>query len=89
MSSVCDGSCQFADPGLAHAAAEAAYSPVKPLDNTDFVMYWRRHMARIYVAGTLRELGGLPQGLPHPETEDSVPAFRIFSSSSEGMDAPD
>ncbi len=63
-----------------HNAAEAAYSPVKPLDNTDFAMYWRKHMARYYVACTLRELGGLPQGLPHPETENSVPALRIFSS---------
>jgi 4-hydroxybenzoyl-CoA reductase subunit beta len=63
-----------------HDAAEAAYSPVKPLDNTDFAMSWRKHMARYYVACTLRELGGLPQSLPHPETENSVPALRVFSS---------
>jgi hypothetical protein len=37
-------------------------------------------MARYYVAGTLRELGGLPQGLPHPETENFVPLLRVFSS---------
>jgi len=61
-----------------HDAAEAAYSPVKPLDNTDFAMSWRKHMARYYVACTLRELGGLPQSLP--ETEKSVPALRVFSS---------
>jgi 4-hydroxybenzoyl-CoA reductase subunit beta len=40
-------------------AAEAAYRPAKPLDNTDFAMSWRKDMARYYVAGTLRELGGL------------------------------
>jgi len=37
-------------------------------------------MARYYVACTLRELGGLPQALPHPETENSVPFLRVFSS---------
>jgi 4-hydroxybenzoyl-CoA reductase subunit beta len=40
-------------------AAAAAYQPAKPLDNTDFAMHWRKEMARYYVAGTLRELGGL------------------------------
>jgi 4-hydroxybenzoyl-CoA reductase subunit beta len=63
-----------------HAAAEAAYSPVKPLDTSDFVPIWRKHMARYYVACTLRELAGLPQALPHPETENSVPFLRVFSS---------
>jgi len=37
-------------------AAQAAYQPAKPLDNTDFAMTWRKEMARFYVAGTLREL---------------------------------
>ncbi len=45
-------------------AARAAYSPAKPLDNTDFAMSWRKEMARIYVAGALRELAGLPGGSP-------------------------
>src|SRR5439155_1091173 len=27
-----------------------------PLDNTDFAFTWRKEMARLYVAGTLREL---------------------------------
>ena len=36
-------------------AAEAAYSPAKPLDNTDFHMLWRKEMTRYYVAGALRE----------------------------------
>jgi hypothetical protein len=37
-------------------AAQAAYQPAKPLDNTDFAMTWRKEMARFYVSGTLREL---------------------------------
>src|SRR5262245_36468994 len=37
-------------------AAQAAYQPAKPLENTDFAMTWRKEMARYYVAGTLREL---------------------------------
>jgi 4-hydroxybenzoyl-CoA reductase subunit beta len=37
-------------------AAQAAYQPAKPLDNTDFAMTWRKEMARYYVAGVLREL---------------------------------
>ena len=45
-------------------AAEAAYRPAKPLDNTDFAMSWRKEMARYYVAGVLRELGGLPTPTP-------------------------
>jgi CO/xanthine dehydrogenase FAD-binding subunit len=45
-------------------AAEAAYRPAKPLDNTDFAMSWRKEMARHYVAGALRELGGLPPSAP-------------------------
>ena len=61
-----------------HAAAEAAYSPAKPLDTSDFLPIWREHMVRYYVACTLRELGGLPQALP--ENATSVPLLRVFSS---------
>jgi 4-hydroxybenzoyl-CoA reductase subunit beta len=46
---------------LVREASEAAYRPAKPLDNTDFAMLWRKEMTRYYVAGTLRELAGLPQ----------------------------
>jgi CO/xanthine dehydrogenase FAD-binding subunit len=42
--------------GIIREAAQAAYQPAKPLDNTDFAMTWRKEMARFYVAGTLREL---------------------------------
>jgi 4-hydroxybenzoyl-CoA reductase subunit beta len=38
------------------AAAEACYIKARPLDNTDFVMNWRKQMARPYVLRALREL---------------------------------
>ena len=38
------------------AAAEAAYTRARPLDNTDFVMNWRKQMARQYTIKALREL---------------------------------
>src|SRR5207302_2570543 len=38
------------------AAAEAAYVKARPLDNTDFVMNWRKQMARQYTIRALKEL---------------------------------
>jgi 4-hydroxybenzoyl-CoA reductase subunit beta len=38
------------------AAAEAAYVQARPLDNTDFVMNWRKQMARQYTLRALHEL---------------------------------
>jgi 4-hydroxybenzoyl-CoA reductase subunit beta len=38
------------------AAADAAYRPAKPLDNTDFDLSWRKQMTRVWVARTLEEL---------------------------------
>jgi 4-hydroxybenzoyl-CoA reductase subunit beta len=38
------------------AAALAAARVAKPLDNTDFVLGWRKEMARVYVARALGEL---------------------------------
>src|ERR1051325_7548763 len=38
------------------AAAEACYLKARPLDNTDFVMNWRKQMARPYVLLALEEL---------------------------------
>jgi 4-hydroxybenzoyl-CoA reductase subunit beta len=38
------------------AAAEAAFKPSKPMDNTDFGLGWRKEMTREYVARALREL---------------------------------
>ena len=38
------------------AAAEAAYRPAKPLDNTDFDLSWRKQMTRVYVTRALEDL---------------------------------
>jgi 4-hydroxybenzoyl-CoA reductase subunit beta len=40
------------------AAAEACYVKARPLDNTDFIMGWRKQMARPFVARALEELRG-------------------------------
>ena len=40
------------------AAAQAAFKPSKPMDNTDFGLSWRKEMTRQYVIGALRELRG-------------------------------
>jgi 4-hydroxybenzoyl-CoA reductase subunit beta len=37
-------------------AADAAYRPAKPMDNTDFDLSWRKQMTRIYVTRALEEL---------------------------------
>ncbi len=37
-------------------AAQAAFKPAKPMDNTDFGLAWRKEMARNYVRGALEEL---------------------------------
>jgi 4-hydroxybenzoyl-CoA reductase subunit beta len=47
-------------PELIDAAAEAAWRPARPLDNTDLNYAWRKRMARVYVRRALRELAGLP-----------------------------
>ncbi len=38
------------------AAAEAAYRPSKPMDNTDFDLSWRKQMTQVYVRRALEEL---------------------------------
>ena len=38
------------------AAADAAYRPAKPMDNTDFDLSWRKQMTRVYVSRALTEL---------------------------------
>ncbi len=47
---------QLLDQESIEAAAEAAYVRARPLDNTDFVMNWRKQMARQYTIRALREL---------------------------------
>jgi 4-hydroxybenzoyl-CoA reductase subunit beta len=44
------------DEDQIQAAAEAAYVKARPLDNTDFVMNWRKQMARQYTIRALEEL---------------------------------
>ena len=44
------------------AAAEAAYRPSKPMDNTDFDLSWRKQMTRVYVTRALEELRERSQG---------------------------
>ena len=39
------------------AAADAAFRPAKPTDNTDFTLAWRKEMVRVYVQRALEELG--------------------------------
>ena len=38
------------------ASAEACYTKARPLDNTDFIMNWRKQMARPFVLRALEEL---------------------------------
>jgi 4-hydroxybenzoyl-CoA reductase subunit beta len=38
------------------AAAEAAFRPSKPMDNTDFDLSWRKQMTRVFVTRALEEL---------------------------------
>jgi 4-hydroxybenzoyl-CoA reductase subunit beta len=38
------------------AAAEACYVKARPLDNTDFIMNWRKQMTRTYVMRALEAL---------------------------------
>src|SRR6476469_2364096 len=47
------------DDNHIQAAAEAAYIKARPLDNTDFVMNWRKQMARQYTLRALNELAAL------------------------------
>jgi 4-hydroxybenzoyl-CoA reductase subunit beta len=47
---------QAFDDDHIQAAAEAAYVKARPLDNTDFVMNWRKQMAREYTLRALRDL---------------------------------
>jgi 4-hydroxybenzoyl-CoA reductase subunit beta len=46
------------DDDVIAAAADAAFRPSKPMDNTDFHLAWRKEMTRNYVGGALEELRG-------------------------------
>jgi CO/xanthine dehydrogenase FAD-binding subunit len=43
-------------PDVIDAAAEAAFKPVKPMDNADASYAWRKKMVRVYVARALKEI---------------------------------
>jgi 4-hydroxybenzoyl-CoA reductase subunit beta len=47
---------QLFDDDHIQAAAEAAYVKARPLDNTDFVMNWRKQMTRQYTLRALEDL---------------------------------
>ena len=55
-------------PEVIDAAAEAAFRPAKPLDNTDLLLSYRKKMVRVHVARTLRQLAGLPPPRAEPRT---------------------
>jgi 4-hydroxybenzoyl-CoA reductase subunit beta len=44
------------DDATIGAAADAAYRPAKPMDNTDFTLAWRKDMVRVTVQRALEEL---------------------------------
>lgn len=43
-------------PEVLDAVAEAVYKPVRPLDNTDYHLFYRKRMAAVYVKRALQEL---------------------------------
>ncbi len=45
-------------PDVIEAAAEAAWKPARPLDNTDMSNSYRKKMTRVYVARALERAGG-------------------------------
>ncbi len=51
-------------PEVIDEAAQAAFTPAKPLDNTDLTLHYRKQMVRVYVARALKELAGLPAEEP-------------------------
>jgi 4-hydroxybenzoyl-CoA reductase subunit beta len=46
------------DDAVIAAAADAAFGPAKPMDNTDFVLHWLKRVVREFVTYALRELRG-------------------------------
>jgi len=44
------------DDEVIAAAADAAFRPSKPMDNTDFGLAWRKEMTRVYVRRALEEV---------------------------------
>ena len=44
------------EPEAIAAAADAAFRPAKPMDNTDFTLAWRKEMVRVYVQRALEAI---------------------------------
>ena len=44
------------DDNAIGAAADAAYRPAKPMDNTDLTLSWRKEMVRVYVQRALHDI---------------------------------
>ncbi|MDQ4080224.1 MAG: FAD binding domain-containing protein [Gemmatimonadota bacterium] len=44
------------DDSAIGAAADAAYRPAKPMDNTDLTLSWRKEMVRVYVQRALQDI---------------------------------
>ena len=44
------------DTAVISGAADAAFKPSKPMDNTDFDLSWRKQMTRVYVTRALEQL---------------------------------
>jgi 4-hydroxybenzoyl-CoA reductase subunit beta len=44
------------DESAIGSAADAAYRPAKPMDNTDFTLSWRKEMVRVYVQRALQDI---------------------------------
>jgi 4-hydroxybenzoyl-CoA reductase subunit beta len=44
------------DDSAIGAAADAAYRPAKPMDNTDLTLSWRKEMVRVYVQRALHDI---------------------------------
>ena len=51
-------------PEVIEAAAEMAFKPAKPLDNTDLLLSYRKKMVRVHIARTLRHLAAVPSPPP-------------------------
>jgi len=47
-------------PEVIDTAAQVAFRPAKPLDNTDLTLSYRKKMVRVHVTRVLRQLAGLP-----------------------------
>lgn len=54
-------------PDVIDTAAQVAFRPAKPLDNTDLTLSYRKKMVRVHVARVLRQLAGLPVAPHHSD----------------------